>query len=215
MKNNWKIIDHPLVNNYLNILRNKNSDHKNFVEAFQKIVQLTVYPVTQYLNQEKIIIETTFAKMESKKTTTLVTLIPIMRAGLGMVDAYTEMLEDFQIGHILVQRERVEEEIKIKKYFAKIPKLKTEKDNLIIILEPMIASAATLTTVIEIIKKNSKITNKRIIIVCFLISKYAQKKIETIYQNLTIFTIQIDPILNKKKYIVPGIGDVGDLFFNT
>ena len=210
IKNNqWKIIKSPLIEHNLTTLRKKDTSRTQFCQAMVNIAKLLVNSVTKKWQTKKISVETPFTKTTATILAEEIILVPIMRAGLALLEGFKELIPEAKISHIGLYRNQ--NNFQVCEYYFKFPKVETNSQ--IIVLDPMVATAKTAITAIQKIQKVSK--NCEIHFVSIIASQYAKKQIEEKIKGINIYTVNIDPKLNEKKYIVPGFGDAGDRFFGT
>lgn len=209
MKNNWNVIKHPLISNELVKLRNKTTTRTQFNLALKNIAKLLVFNVGQHLKTKKSTVETPFQTTTCDVVVNKIILIAILRAGLGMLSGFKSIIDNAKIGFIGLKRNKQDFQ-NPSRYYLNLPSI--DRNSTVIILDPMIATG---NTAIKAIREVQKINNKcQIIFVSIIVAKAAQKQIEQNVEAVEFITTQIDPILNAKKYIVPGFGDAGDRLFN-
>lgn len=212
---NYTIIEHPLVAHYLSVLRNKNTMKHEFKEALDKISFLLASFVYATLKTDDITFLTPLKKCKGKTIKHKVVLLPILRAGLGLLQGFTTLLPDVTVSHIGLYRD--EESLRPIKYYFKFPEFKS-KDNLkVIILDPMVATGGSSIFTIEYLL-NMGI--KDINLVSLLCAPEGINAIEKRFNNnqkkyIKIITCSVDEKLNEKGYILPGLGDAGDRLFGT
>lgn len=204
----YKIIDHPLIKMKLSRMRDKNTNSRDFRAYLQEISQLMTYEVTKNLKVVSYDIETPLAKASGYKLVTPVILVPILRAGLGMVDGFKLMMPQAAIGHIGLYRD--EKTKKPIEYYCKMPVRIKGAD--VIILDPMLATGHSIVKAIQIIKKYKP---KSICFACLLAAPEGLKTLAKYDNKIPVYTCAVDKKLNKNAYIVPGLGDAGDRIFGT
>lgn len=209
MKENVTIYDHPLIQHKLSILRDKNTPSKDFRALIHEIAMLMCYEATRDLPLEEIEIETPICKTKAKHISgKKLAVVPILRAGLGMVDAISELIPSVRIGHIGLYRD--EETLKPVEYYCKLPKDIGERD--VIVVDPMLATGGSAIDAVSQIK----LRNPRSIRFMGIIA--APEGIEAItkaHPDVHIYCAALDEKLNEVGYIVPGLGDAGDRIFGT
>ncbi|MFA5404208.1 MAG: uracil phosphoribosyltransferase [Ignavibacteria bacterium] len=212
---NYAIIEHPLVSHYLSVLRNKNTTNPEFKESLDKISYLLASFVYETLKTDDITFLTPLKKCKGKTISHKVVLLPILRAGLGLLQGFSTLLPNVTISHIGLYRD--EESLRPVKYYFKFPEFKS-KDNLkVIILDPMVATGGSSIFTIEYLL-NMGI--KDINLVSLLCAPEGINAIEKRFNNIQkkyikIVTCSVDEKLNEKGYILPGLGDAGDRLFGT
>ena len=202
-------LDHPLLQHKLTLLRNKDTNSKDFRNIVKEIAMLMAYEVTRDFPLEEIEIETPIAKMTSPILTgKTVAIVPILRAGLGMVDGVLEVMPTAKVGHIGLYRN--EDTLEPVEYYCKMPK-DIEKRT-VIITEPMCATGGSIIAAVDLLKargvKDIKIMN----LVC---CDVGVKAIEKVHPDIHLYTVGYDMALNEHGYITPGLGDAGDRLFGT
>ncbi len=209
MFENVTIFDHPLIQHKLSILRNKNTSSKDFRALIYEIAMLMCYEATRDLPLEEIEIETPICKTKAKHISgKKLAVVPILRAGLGMVDAISELIPSVRIGHIGLYRD--EETLKPVEYYCKLPKDISERD--VIVVDPMLATGGSAIDAVSQIK----LRNPRSIRFMGIIA--APEGIEAFtkaHPDVHVYCAALDEKLNEVGYIVPGLGDAGDRIFGT
>lgn len=203
-----KIFDHPLISDKLTRMRKIETQSTKFRDNLTEITQLMAYEVTKNYELIDIAIETPVAKTVGKKLKDKVVLIPILRAGLGMVDGLKQLIPTASIGHIGLYRD--EETALPKEYYTKMPT--SLKGSNAIILDPMLATGGSASEAIKIIKTYQP---KTITFVCLVAAPEGLNKIKNEHPDIDIYVAALDEKLNDKCYIVPGLGDAGDRIFGT
>ena len=203
------IIDHPLVQHKISLLRDKNTGTKEFRELVSEIAMFICYEATRDLPLKEIELETPLAVAKTKIISgRKLAFIPILRAGLGMVDGVTTLDPAAKIGHIGLFRDPVTHEPV--KYYSKLPDDISERDA--IIVDPMLATGSS---AVEAITELKKLGVKHIKFMCIICSPEGVKAVQTAFPDVEIYAGVMDEKLNEDKYIVPGVGDAGDRIFGT
>lgn len=203
-----KVISNPVMEHQLTLMRDKESNSQLFRSCIKTVAQFMCYEVTKDLKTEQVGIVTPICATTGKKLAEHIVLVPILRAGLGIVDSFREMIPRARIGHIGLYRD--EKTHKPVQYYCKMPT--TIKGSTVILLDPMLATGHSAGDAIDIIKKYKPRRIKFVSIVsCPEGIKYVEKK----HPDVTCYTAVIDKKLNADKYIVPGLGDAGDRIFGT
>lgn len=204
-----KIIDHPLIKDKLTRLRKLSTDTNIFRSNLGEISQLMFYEITKGLELKQVIIDTPVQEnVVGYKIRDELVLVAILRAGLGMVDSIKKIMPHISIGHIGLSRDEVT--LKPYKYYYKMPDINS--DSIVIICDPMLATAGSAIAAIDLIKQHK---TKKIIFVGILGSDYGLEKLSQTHPDVDIYLAGCDKILNDKGYIVPGLGDAGDRIFGT
>ncbi|KYH29389.1 MULTISPECIES: uracil phosphoribosyltransferase [Clostridium] len=202
-------IAHPLILHKLSIIRNKETGAKDFRELVEEIAMLMAYEVTRDFPLEEVEIETPICKTKAKMLSgKKVAIVPILRAGLGMVDGMLKLIPAAKVGHIGLYRD--EETLKPVEYFCKMPQDISERE--IIVTDPMLATGGSAIDAINALKKRGA---KNIRLMCLVASPDGIKAVMDAHPDIDIYTAAIDEKLNEHGYIVPGLGDAGDRLFGT
>ena len=203
------VIDHPLVQHKISLLRDKNTGTKEFRELVSEIAMFICYEATRDLPLKEIELETPIAVAKTKVISgKKLAFVPILRAGLGMVDGVTSLVPAAKIGHIGIFRDPGTKDAV--KYYSKMPEDIEERE--VIIVDPMLATGNSATADISEIKK---LGVKSIKFMCIISSPEGVKAVQTAHPDVEIYTGVIDEGLNEDKYIIPGVGDAGDRIFGT
>lgn len=207
--NNVTVVSHPLIQHKLTMLRDKNTSSKDFRELVREIAMLMAYEVTRNLPLEDIDIETPICKTTGKVLSGQdIAIVPVLRAGLGMVDGMLDLIPNAKIGHIGLYRN--EETLQPVEYYCKLPK--DIENRIVIITEPMLSTGGSMLGAIDLLKKHGAKRIKSIHLVC------APEGIDVVtkaHPDVEIYTASIDEKYNDIGYIVPGLGDAGDRLFGT
>lgn len=204
----YKVLDHPLIKHKLTIMRKKETTTKDFRDNLDEIAGLMAYEITRDVKIEDVEIETPLKITVQKKMAEEIILVPILRAGLGMVDGIKSLIPNAKIGHIGLYRD--EETFEAKEYFKKLPD--TIANGYVMVLDPMLATGVSACAAIDIIKATGA---KKIKLVCLV---GVMKGIEVVNQkhpDIEIVLAALDEKLDENNYIVPGLGDAGDRLFGT
>lgn len=203
------VFDHPLIKHKLSILRMKQTGTKQFKEIVTELSMLMGYEVTRDLQLEEMSIETPICKttgysLAGKK----IALVPILRAGLGMVDGMLSLLPAAKVGHIGLYRDP--ETYEPVEYYCKLPSDIEKRE--VIVLDPMLATGGSATAAIDFLKKRGA---KHIKLVNIIAAPEGVEYVKSHHPDVDIFVASVDEKLNEHKYIVPGLGDAGDRLFGT
>ncbi|MDD3030938.1 MAG: uracil phosphoribosyltransferase [Candidatus Caldatribacteriota bacterium] len=203
------VLDHPLIQHKLTMLRDKKTGVKDFRELADELSNLMAYEVTRDIELKEINIETPVARTKGKIISgKKMAIIAILRAGLGMVDGILKLIPSAKVGHVGMYRDP--ETLKPISYYAKLPKDADKRD--IIIVDPMLATGGTAVATIEYVKSHTKSNIK---FMCLVAAPEGIKAIHDKFPEIKIYTATIDEGLNSHAYIVPGLGDAGDRLFGT
>ena len=202
-------IQSPFLEHKLTILRNKKTSNSLFRQTMNEVSYLIAAEVLKFLSYKKITVRTPIKNTIGKKLSQQVILVPILRAGLGLLEGFIKFLPEAEKGHIGLYRD--EQTYKPVEYLFKLPKTKNKK---IIVLDPMLATGNSSIAAINLVKsKGVKI--KDIFLVSLLAAPEGVKNIQKNQKGLHIFICKIDAKLNNNKFIVPGLGDAGDRYMGT
>ena len=204
------VFDHPLIQHKLSVLRDKNTSVKEFREIISEISMLMCYEATRDLPVEEIQVETpvdtaTCYQIAGKK----LAIVPILRAGLGMVDGMVTLMPNVKVGHIGLFRDP--ETLEPVKYYFKMPQDISERD--VIVVDPMLATGGSASAAIQILKE--KYGCKNITLMDIIAAPEGVAVIRAEHPDVDIFVAAVDEKLNENAYIVPGLGDAGDRIFGT
>jgi len=204
-----KVINHPLINHKLTIMRDKTTVTKDFRNLLSEITLLMLFEVTKDLPLKEITIETPLKKtnghvLDGKK----ICLLPILRAGLGMVDAVLSVIPAARVGHLGIYRN--EETFEPVEYYSNVPIHISER--IVLILDPMLATGGSATAAVEFLKKKKV---KKIKFLGLVAAPEGVKALEKADPSVDIYVASIDEGLNEKAYILPGLGDAGDRLFGS
>ncbi len=209
MNDNVIIFDHPLIQHKLTLMRDKNSGSKMFRELVGEVAMLMCYEATRDLPLEEIEIETPIAVTKSKVLSgRKLAFVPILRAGMGMLDGMLNMIPAAKVGHIGLYRD--EKTLQPVEYFNKLPTDINERD--VFVLDPMLATGGSAIDAISIIKKSHP---KSIKFLCIIASPEGIEALTKAHDDIHIYCAALDERLNDNGYIVPGLGDCGDRIFGT
>lgn len=203
------VFDHPLIKHKLTFIRDKNTGSKEFRELVTEVSMLMGYEVTRDFPLEEIEIETPVTTMKSQVISgKKVGLIPILRAGLGMVDGMLNLLPAARVGHIGLYRDP--ETLKPVEYYCKLPQDIEERE--LIVLDPMLATGGSAVAAIDFLKEKGATSIK---LVCLIAAPEGVDAVKDAHPDVDIYVAALDEKLNEHAYIVPGLGDAGDRLFGT
>lgn len=202
------VIKHPLIDHKMSKIRNKQTGTKEFRESLSELGGLITYEITRDFTTipkqiETPICETTVYELEKP-----VVIVPILRAGLGMVDGIHNLIPSAKIGHIGLYRD--EETLQPQVYYSKLPK--DTKDSVVLLVDPMLASGGSVSKAIDIIKETGA---KDIRYVGLVGAPEGVDRLQKDHPDVPVYLAALDSHLNDKSYIVPGLGDCGDRLFGT
>jgi uracil phosphoribosyltransferase len=203
------VVDHPLVRHKIAIMRDKNTGPKEFRELADEVATLMAYEVTRDMPLEDVEIETPITKGKFKMISgKKMGVVPILRAGLGMLDGVLKLIPAARVGHIGLYREP--ETLEAVEYYCKLPTDVKERD--LLVVDPMLATGNTAMEAIKFIKERDPRSIKLMVLVA---APEGIKKIQDAHPDIDIWTAALDEKLNDHAYIVPGLGDAGDRLYGT
>jgi len=202
------LLKHPLLTHKLTQLRRRETCTKDFRETLDEIAGLMAYEVTNDLPLKTVTVDTPLARFQTRELAMDIVLVPVLRAGLGMVDGITKLIPSERVGHIGMYRDH--KTLEPLTYYTKLP------DNLqnaiVMVLDPMLATGGSSGAAIQVLKDHGAKTIK---LVCVVGVPEGVRKIEHDHPDVQIYLAGLDERLNENGYILPGLGDAGDRLFGT
>ncbi|MFM7260768.1 MAG: uracil phosphoribosyltransferase [bacterium] len=205
---NVVVYDHPLIQHKLTILRNKETGHEQFRVLLNQIAGLMAYGVSRYLALREKPVETPVARTVGTELAEPTTLVPILRAGLAMMDGLLSLFPEARVAHIGIYRD--EKTAKPITYYAKMPP--DIANGPAIVVDPMLATGGSAIHAVELLRERGV---KKIQLVCLVAAPEGIKAMQAAHPDVTIHVASVDERLNERFYIVPGLGDAGDRIFGT
>ena len=203
----FTVVDHPLIQHKLTIMRKKDTPSKDFRQLLDEIAMLMGYEVTRNLPTEDVEIETPICKAKMKRISgKKLAVVPILRAGLGMVDGLLRLVPVARVGHIGLYRDEVTHEPV--EYYCKLPK--DIGDRLTVLVDPMLATGGSAKDAITMLKKHGA---RNIVFMCLVAAPEGVRAVMDAHPDVDIYAAALDERLNENAYIVPGLGDAGDRIF--
>ena len=203
-----QVIDHPLIQHKVTLMRKKETGSKDFRNLLEEITMLMGYEITRDLPLEDIDVETPVAMMKGKQISgRKIGIVPVLRAGLGMVQGLLDLMPTAKVGHIGLYRDS--KTLKPVEYYYKLPDVKNRD---FIIVDPMLATGGSASAAISLLKEKGI---QHIKLMCLVAAPQGVKKVNTDHPDVKIFVAALDDTLNEHGYIVPGLGDAGDRIFGT
>ena len=203
------IMDHPLIQHKIGIIRRQETGSKDFRQLISEIAMLMCYEATRDLKLTDVEIETPISKMTAKELAgKKLAVVPILRAGLGMVDGMLSMIPAAKVGHIGLYRN--EETLEPVEYYCKLPKDCAERE--VFVVDPMLATGGSATAAITMLKNKGV---KKIRFMCIVAAPQGIERMQKEHPDVDLYVGALDDHLNENGYIVPGMGDAGDRIFGT
>ena len=206
---NVHVIDHPLIQHKLTIMRMKETGTKDFRELLEEISMLMAYEITRDFPLKDVEIETPICKCKEKMLAgKKVGVVPILRAGLGMLNGVVNMIPAARVGHVGMYRDP--KTLKPVEYYCKLPGDVAERT--LIVVDPMLATGGSSSAALSLLKEKGA---EHIILMCLVAAPEGVRVINHDHPDVPLYVAAIDEKLNEKGYIVPGLGDAGDRIFGT
>ena len=205
---NLVLLQHPLIKKDITILRDKKTNTEIFRAAVTRISNVLAVEISTAFSLTEFKVETPLEKTVGYRLKQDVVLIPVLRAGLGMVDGFLQLIPDAKLGHVGLERN--ETTLQPNSYYLKTPKNLSKAE--VLLLDPMLATGGSASAAITFLKKRGA---KNLVFACLLAAPEGVKKLLKDHPDVLIFSAAVDRQLNKKGYILPGLGDAGDRTFGT
>jgi len=206
---NLTVLAHPLIQHKLSILRDKRTSTRDFKQLVNEIAMLMAYEVTKDLPLEPVDVETPLERMRGARVAgKKLALVPILRAGLGMVEGIAQLIPSARVGHIGIYRDH--DTLEPVDYYFKIPAGEDARD--FIVLDPMLATGGSAVDAVHALKHAGA---SRIRFLCLVAAPEGVRAMQAAHPDVPVFTAALDRELNQKGYILPGLGDAGDRLFGT
>jgi uracil phosphoribosyltransferase len=202
------IVDHPLVHDALATLRDKHTTPEYFRRAATQISVLLAAEALRDLPTSDVTVDTPIGPAEGRRVSTDIVVVPILRAGLGMLDAVLEMVPSARVGHIGLQRN--EATAVASQYYSKLPP--GVDRSVVLMVDPMLATGGSAVAALDVLRLAGAM---RVRIVCIVAAPEGVRLVEQRHPDVAIYTPVVDRALNAQKYIVPGLGDFGDRLYGT
>ena len=204
-----RVIDHPLIQHKLTHIRDVTTGTKEFRELLDEIAMLMTYELTRNLNLEEVEIQTPVAKCKAKVLAgKKMGVIPILRAGLGMVNGVLKIIPAARVGHVGLYRDP--QTLQPVEYYCKLPTDVQERD--MIVIDPMLATGGSCVAAIDLVKKHGA---RNIKLMCLVAAPEGVQAVNDAHPDVEIYAAAVDECLNDHGYIIPGLGDAGDRIFGT
>lgn len=201
-------VRHPCVQHKLSLIRDRRTGHQEFRALAREITMFVCYEALKAVKVREVVVETPLAEAQGFKIDEDLVVVPILRAGIGMLEGILDLVPTARVGFVGMYRDKV-----TKKPVAYYDRLPTGLQNALhIVIDPMIATGGSTAAAIDILKQNGA---SHIVVVCIVTCPEGLGTIETAHPDVSIYTASIDERLDERKYIVPGLGDAGDRLFGT
>ena len=204
----FEVVTHPLIEQKLRYLRDKNTPSREFKKLLSEISYLMAFEITRDLPIKPVEIETPLAKTVAYEVAEHIALVPILRAGLGMVDGIHDLIPTARVGHIGLYRD--ERTLEPKEYYCKLPNDIDQR--LVILLDPMLATGNSTVYAIDLLKRHGV---RKIKFVSIVAAPEGVRRLQEKHPDVQAYSAALDDHLNENGYIVPGLGDCGDRLFGT
>lgn len=207
---NLVVVKHPLVDDYVTRIRDKRTSFVDFRFYVDKIASILAIETAKELTLKRRIVKTPLSQYRGYEVNELVVLVPILRAGLGLIKGFNKIFPDAVTSHIGIYRD--EKTLKPVKYYFKFPGINSKKRVAAFVIDPMLATGGSAECTIAELKKEGI---KKIIVASLVSAPEGIRKLNRLHKDVKIYTCAVDKKLNKHGYIVPGLGDAGDRLFGT
>lgn len=201
-------VDHPCVQHKLAIIRDVDTGHKRFRELATEITKFLCYEALKNIKTRKVEVQTPMAMASCRKIDTDLVVVPILRAGVGMLEGILELVPTARVGFVGLYRD--EQTKKPVSYYDRFPP--QTKGGTCILIDPMLATGGSTIAAIDLLKEAGA---EKIVVICIVTCNEGLEVVEKAHPDVPIYTAAIDDYLNENKYIVPGLGDAGDRLFGT
>lgn len=205
---NLQVFVHPLIQDKLTRARDVQTSPSQFRRLLNEIAGLMTYDVCRELRTEPVTVETPIQNTEGQVLSEPITLVPILRAGIGMTEGILSLLPEARVGHIGLYRD--EETLDPVEYYAKLPP--DVADGVVLLIDPMLATGGSASAALEMLKRRNC---TRIRMICLVAAPEGVRRLEEDHPDITVYTASLDERLNDQGYIIPGLGDAGDRLFGT
>ncbi|RXT00299.1 uracil phosphoribosyltransferase [Ammoniphilus sp. CFH 90114] len=206
---NLYVFDHPMIQHKLTYIRDKTTGTKEFRELVDEVAMLMAYEITRDLPLQEVEVETPVTRCKSKMIAgKKLGLVPILRAGIGMVDGVLKLIPAAKVGHVGLYRDP--DTLEPVEYYVKLPSDISERD--LIVIDPMLATGGSAVAAITALKNRGARSMK---LMCLIAAPEGIQKVQEMHPDIDIFVAAVDEMLNDHGYIVPGLGDAGDRLFGT
>lgn len=203
------VVDHPLIQHKIRILRDRNTNHKEFRALVEELAMLLAFEATRDLRTREVEVETPLARTRGKTISGFeLAVVPILRAGLGMEPGITKLMPTARVGHVGIWRDP--ETLNPVTYYVKLPEDIAQRE--VMILDPMLATGGSASECVRLIKERGA---RRFKFMCLIAAPEGIARVHRDHPDVEIYTAAVDERLNDHGYILPGLGDAGDRLFGT
>lgn len=202
------VFDHPLIRHKMTSLRDRRTGHRPFRAVLAQIAGLMVYEVTRSFDTERVEVETPMGRTMGYKLASTITVVPVLRAGLGMAEGILEVMPEARVGHLGMARD--EATLKPRPYLNKLPKNLGEGP--VILVDPMLATGGSASAAVTMLRSSGAVDLRMI---CLVASPEGVDRMRRDHPEVTIYAAALDERLDERAYIVPGLGDAGDRMYGT
>lgn len=201
-------IRHPCIQHKLALIRDEETGHKKFRELATEITMFLCYEALKHVKVKKVNVQTPLAEAQCHVIAQDIVVVPILRAGVGMLEGILDLVPTARVGFLGMYRdEKTKQPVS---YYQRLPR--EAKNGLCIVIDPMLATGGSTAAAIEVLKKAGA---AHVVVVCIVTCPEGLKTVEDAHPDVEIYTASIDERLDERKYIVPGLGDAGDRLFGT
>lgn len=202
------LVDHPCIQHKLAVIRDVDTDHKAFRELATEITKFLCYEALQNIRMKDVTVKTPMAEAKCRKIDTDLVVVPILRAGVGMLEGILELVPTARVGFVGLFRD--EETKQPVTYYERFPP--QIEGGTCIIIDPMLATGGSTVAALDLLKKSGA---DNIVVICIVTCPEGLQVVEAAHPDVNVYTAAIDDRLDERKYIVPGLGDAGDRLFGT
>lgn len=203
-----ELIDHPCVQHKLAIIRDVDTDYKRFRELATEITEFVCYEALKNIKVKEVVVQTPLAKATCQKIDTDLVVVPILRAGVGMLEGILELVPTARVGFVGLYRDEISKQPV--SYYQRLPA--QARGGTCIIIDPMLATGGSTIAAIDLLKESGA---GKIVVVCIVTCPEGLERVAEAHPDVPVYTAAIDDHLDENKYIVPGLGDAGDRLFGT
>ena len=203
-----ELIDHPCVQHKLAIIRDVETGHKRFRELSKEITKFVCYEALKNIRVREVTVQTPMGEARCRKIDTDLVVVPVLRAGVGMLEGILELVPTARVGFVGLYRDEITKEPV--SYYQRLPT--QTRGGTCIVIDPMLATGGSTSAAIDMLKEHGA---DKIVVVCIVTCPEGLELVERAHPDVPVYTAAIDDHLDEKKYIVPGLGDAGDRLFGT